>query len=719
MKKLLLALLFSAFIPAAQAQNTKAQMGTTIATDFADNTTGAITPAILRSFFTTQVASFQQYASVNAQTGTTYTFLIGDYGKLVTFSNGSAIAVALPVATSFTPWNVYVRNLGVGTVTITPTTSTINGAATLVLATGQAAWIVSDGTNYQTWINGTVVTLGGTATLTQDAVTNAVLSNTSTGTSAITQIVVSNSANSAAFGLPSTGYTGVTALQNFANINASSGTAGIHFYNAGDKPIVFSLNATERARFQPTGLSAANGVITLGLTGSLLGCLGQLGSTSGVALLCPQAAAGEPTLVIGTTSGTIAASATSPLAISATTGVITCATCAPNPGTSGGIPYYNSTTSMASSGLLAANGVVYGGGAGATPASTAAGTTGQVLIGGTPPSFSASPSLTTSLTAPALIGSTSVTSPLLIGGSGTTGTQQTFKTTTGNGTTDAFAFLGGNDGGTIFGNWNTTGLGIGTATQSVKLQVVNNATTVTPTAGTVLGVAGANASTTAISIDGYGGLPFFVFRRANGTAASPTAVASADIVGAFGVFGYNSSAYTTSASGSIFFNATETWTTTANGLNITFRTTPNGSTGAAVVERLKIDQDGAIFFNSIAASAQANALCYNSTTKVVTYNSGVTTCLASMASVKDLHAPIYPDEALRAVLAMRPWTYLDKIEQRERIGLVAEYVADIDERLVARDVNGALSGVRYEQYTAHLTGAIQALEQRVKQLELR
>lgn len=50
-------------------------------------------------------------------------------------------------------------------------------------------------------------------------------------------------------------------------------------------------------------------------------------------------------------------------------------------GTSGGVPYYSATTTIASSGALTANGVVLGGGAGATPTSTAVGTTGQVLTG--------------------------------------------------------------------------------------------------------------------------------------------------------------------------------------------------------------------------------------------------------------------------------------------------------------------------------------------------
>lgn len=62
--------------------------------------------------------------------------------------------------------------------------------------------------------------------------------------------------------------------------------------------------------------------------------------------------------------------------------------------------------------------------------------------------------------------STSVTSPLIIGGSGTTGTQLTIKSTTGNGTTDATVFVGGNNGATTFATLNATKLDIPQSTAS-------------------------------------------------------------------------------------------------------------------------------------------------------------------------------------------------------------------------------------------------------------
>lgn len=87
---------------------------------------------------------------VNPQTGTSYTFVASDCGKLVTFNNASAIAVSLPQATGdFASCLLYVHNIGAGQVTITPTTSTINGAATYVINRNRGAQIFSDSVNYQ------------------------------------------------------------------------------------------------------------------------------------------------------------------------------------------------------------------------------------------------------------------------------------------------------------------------------------------------------------------------------------------------------------------------------------------------------------------------------------------------------------------------------------------------------------------------------------------
>src|SRR3990167_5473401 len=93
-------------------------------------------------------------AFVNNQTGTSYTVVDSDRDKLVTFSNDSSVTVVQPQAGASSQfasgWYCSFQNRGVGTVTINPTTSTIDGAATLTLLTGQGCWLHSDGSNYFT-----------------------------------------------------------------------------------------------------------------------------------------------------------------------------------------------------------------------------------------------------------------------------------------------------------------------------------------------------------------------------------------------------------------------------------------------------------------------------------------------------------------------------------------------------------------------------------------
>lgn len=70
-----------------------------------------------------------------------------------------------------------------------------------------------------------------------------------------------------------------------------------------------------------------SGDVRLGGTfaGNRIGVLRFNGGTTGAVIVTPQAAAGTPTLTLPTTTGTFAVSATSPLALSATTGVLTIA----------------------------------------------------------------------------------------------------------------------------------------------------------------------------------------------------------------------------------------------------------------------------------------------------------------------------------------------------------------------------------------------------------
>ena len=115
--------------------------------------------------------------------------------------------------------------------------------------------------------------------------------------------------------------------------------------------------------------------LTNGTTGQVL-----TATTGGAPTWAAPATSGTVTSVAQTFTGGIVSVAGSPITTSGTLALTVA-------GTSGGIPYFSSGTTWASSAALTQYGVVYGGGAGATPVSTAAGTTGQVLTattGGAP-----------------------------------------------------------------------------------------------------------------------------------------------------------------------------------------------------------------------------------------------------------------------------------------------------------------------------------------------
>lgn len=154
----------------------------------------------------------------NAQTGTSYAVVTGDRLSYVTFSNSSAIAVSLPQAGSagFTANFAFVTcDIGTGTATITPATSTISwsdgnsytsAASTLALTTGQCAWIYSDNTNYFAIVRGKF-TATGTAALGTGAISSGTCATvvTSAATGVATTDVIEASFNGDPTGV--TGYT--------------------------------------------------------------------------------------------------------------------------------------------------------------------------------------------------------------------------------------------------------------------------------------------------------------------------------------------------------------------------------------------------------------------------------------------------------------------------------------------------------------------------------
>ena len=149
----------------------------------------------------TSTGTIRGAIAINAQTGTSYTIVTGDRGKLITHSNGSATAYTLPQAGVSFPagWFAYVQNLGAGTVTITPTTSTIDGAASLALTTNQGTIIVSNGTDYFTMRG---IGVAGSGTVTSVATTSPITGGTITGSGTIACATCVTSAASLTSNLP-------------------------------------------------------------------------------------------------------------------------------------------------------------------------------------------------------------------------------------------------------------------------------------------------------------------------------------------------------------------------------------------------------------------------------------------------------------------------------------------------------------------------------------
>lgn len=116
-----------------------------------DDADTAFIPAI--AFDQTGKVAAAYMGGINPQTGTTYALAAADLGKLVTFTNAASIAVSIAQATTAgfgkgAWWAVKCLAASAGSVTITPTTSTIDGAASLVVRPGFSAIIYSDGANY-------------------------------------------------------------------------------------------------------------------------------------------------------------------------------------------------------------------------------------------------------------------------------------------------------------------------------------------------------------------------------------------------------------------------------------------------------------------------------------------------------------------------------------------------------------------------------------------
>jgi hypothetical protein len=107
----------------------------------------------------------------------------------------------------------------------------------------------------------------------------------------------------------------------------------------------------------------------------------------------------------------------------------------------------------------------------------------------------------------------------------------------------------------------------------------------TPVANTILHVVGSNNAELQIDSTGTGGDSSIQIRHARGTAGTPSALQSGDLIGGVGYAGYGATGYS-SGRAAVLGYTRENWTDAAQGANLEFQTTPTGSTTRAVAMRL-------------------------------------------------------------------------------------------------------------------------------------
>ena len=200
----------------------------------------------------------------NPQTGTSYTIASTDRGGYITFSNASAIAVTLPQAgTAGFLYNIPFRvcDIGAGTATITPTTSTISyttgtsytsAATSMALTTGQCATIMSDNTNYfaNQYIGGSGG--GGVNTCGSSGTFIAIYASTTTVECSLDSI---DSNGNLIFPTPSGISYGTTTQYDLACVTASGTIANCTTFPANNFLGVF---ATSTGGIQQTGFGTVN-----------------------------------------------------------------------------------------------------------------------------------------------------------------------------------------------------------------------------------------------------------------------------------------------------------------------------------------------------------------------------------------------------------------------------------------------------------------------------
>lgn len=354
--------------------------------------------------------------------------------------------------------------------------------------------------------------------------------------------------------------------------------------------------------------------------------------------------------------------------------------------TSGGVPYASGTGAISSSGVMTANAFVTGGGAGAAPSAVAI--TGLVRGNGA--------------SAPTAYAGTSCTSQfprsLDLNGAATCASVANADLTNSSVTVNGTAISLGGSGTATAAAGTLTGATLNSTVTASSLTSV----------GVSLNVGG--SSVTGRQLVVYGNQPAMAFSDTGGTATFKTmglvydgknvTLNPALIMQNLGDTG-------------TFVSSTGAWF--RDGAFTAGSATYPGEAGSIRVEAQHYQPN-----ITTTSAAQTGTVCWTTGTGKFTADTTVG-CLTSIMSAKNMIERLDPDRALDIVTRLNPFAFRYKrgygdSGQYEQFGLGAEEVALVDERLVGRDPEGTLQGVRYQESVAVLVGAIKKLQSEIKEL---
>ncbi|MGE3832991.1 MAG: DUF2793 domain-containing protein [Parvibaculaceae bacterium] len=136
-------------------------------------------------------------------------------------------------------------------------------------------------------------------------------------------------------------------------------------------------------------------------------------------------------------------------------------------------------------------------------------------------------------------------------------------------------------------------LGLGTSAPNAKLAISEN-TAAGPAAlsGSMEQLIAADSTAARVELVTFHSSGQVAFRRSEGSAGSPEATASGQLIGGLSAFGYDGTNWTTSANATVQILAAEAWGPTARGTKFRVQTTPLGATSA--ITALTIAADGSL-----------------------------------------------------------------------------------------------------------------------------